>query len=573
MKTLYSALVALLFSIFLSPLTTQASHVMGGELAYKCVGGMDYEITLVIYRDCYGIPVAPSYFLNGLTSNCADTVNGTLALVDTAQISSGCVNMATYCNGGTMPGMEVYFYRDTITLPVNCDDWMFSVETCCRNAAITNLDNPGAKSFRFEAMINSLAAPCNDSPVFQELQMPFICDSVQFCLSNGVYDSDGDSLVYSMVDPIEALNTNVPFVAGFNATDPFPTATGHLFDPITGNHCAIPAGLGAWVVAYRIDEYRNGVWIGATRREVQLWVVPCASADLTFTGTVTDPVNAPVTSGDVMLYEYGISTTTNALISTVTLGPGGTYSFPPVPNGQYIVRAVPDTIVYPTLASTYHTSTHYWVYADVLGAVCDSTLVADIIAVDQLNLAGSGYIEGYLGDLGLRSSFGDPWTNQEVVLETWPGRQHVRTVRSSASGIYTFSNVPMGNYRIIVDRPGSPMIGYYTVSVLPNGSYTGMDYAGDPNGIYPYSANSIDEVAGVAINLIPNPLQTGSVLTMTGISEGDHTVYILDVQGRLLSTSQLNVRGEVAAITMPYFATGTYLLRVDEGSAIKLVIE
>jgi hypothetical protein len=573
MKKLNSLFLTLLFAALFTGSSTYASHVMGGELAYKCVGGMDYEFTLVIYRDCFGIPVSSTYNLTGLTSNCSDTVLGTLSLVDTAEVTSGCVNLTSTCNGGTSPGMEVYFYRDTITLPIDCDDWAFSVETCCRNAAITNLDNPGAKSFRFEALMNSLAAPCNDSPVFQELQMPFICDSVQFCLSNGVYDSDGDSLVYSMVDPIEGLNTIVPFLPGFNATDPFPTATGHLFDPITGNHCAIPAGVGAWVVAYRIDEFRNGVWIGATRREVQLWVVPCASADLTFTGTVTDPSNTPVTSGDVMLYEYGISNTTNTLVNTVALGPGGTYAFPPVANGQYIVRAVPDTNSYPTLASTYHTSTHYWVYADVLGAVCDSTLVADIQAVDQLNLAGSGYIEGYLGDLGLRSSFGVPWTDQEVVLETWPGRQHVRTVRSSASGIYAFNNVPIGNYRIIVDRPGSPMLGYYTVSVLPNGSYTGMDYAGDQNGITPYTSNSIDEMSGVAVNLVPNPVQSGTNLTMTGIAEGAHTVTIMDIQGRMISSEQIQVRGDVHLVSLPGLVSGAYLLRIDDGAAIKLIVE
>lgn len=572
MKNLNYLFVGLLLAI-LMPLSSNASHVMGGELAYKCVGGMDYEFTLVIYRDCSGIPVASTYSLDGSTANCTDQVMGTLTLVDTAEVTSGCVNFTSTCDGGTSPGMEVYFYRDTITLPVDCDDWMFAVETCCRNAAITNLDNPGAKSFRFQAEMNSIAAPCNDSPVFQELQMPFICDSVQFCLSNGVYDSDGDSLVYSMVDPIEGLNVNVPFLPGFNAADPFPTATGHLFDPITGNHCAIPTGVGAWVVAYRIDEYRAGAWIGSTRREVQLWVVPCGTADLTFQGTVTDPTNIPLTDGEVMLYEYGINNTSNPLVNTVSIGPGGSYAFPPVPNGQYIIRAVPDTIVYPTLASTYHTSTHYWVYADVLGAVCDSTLVADIVAVDQVNLAGTGYIEGYLGDLGLRSSFGDPWVNQEVVLETWPGRQHVRTVRSNASGIYSFSDLPIGNYRIVVDRPGSPMIGYYTVNVLPNGSYTGMDYAGDANGIYPYSSNSIDEIAGVAINLIPNPLQSGTVLTLTGIAEGEHTVSIMDIQGRVMNISKIDVRGDVHAMTMPIFARGTYLLRVDDGSAIKLIIE
>jgi len=572
MKHLYKALLAFSLLLILSP-TANASHLMGGELAYKCVGGMDYEFTLVIYRDCDGINVQSSYNMDGTTVNCNDQVMGSLALVDTAVVESGCANLVSACAGGTFPGMEVYLYRDTITLPVDCDDWYFSVNTCCRNAAITNLDNPSSKSFHFEAQMNSLAAPCNDSPVFQELQAPFICDSVQFCLSNGVYDSDGDSLVYSMVDPLDDQNAPIAFVPGFSATNPFPSVTGHIFDPITGNHCAIPAGQGAWVVAYKIDEYRNGVWIGSTRREVQLWVVGCASADLVFEGTVTDPNGTAVTAGDVSLYEYGISNVANTLVNTVPIGASGDYLFPAVPNGQYIVRAQPDTVTYPSLASTYHTSTHYWVYADVLGAVCDSTIVADIEAVDQLNLAGSGFIEGYLGDLGLHSSFGVPWGHQEVVLETWPGRQHVQTVRSSIAGIYQFQNVPIGNYRIIVDRPGSPMLGYYTVTVVPNGSYTGLDYAGDAFGVYPFVATSVEEVSGVSISIGPNPLTRGESLAISGIENGKQSISILDVQGRVVATQQIVVNANFTTVSIPSLPAGTYLLRVDDGSTVRLVIE
>lgn len=573
MKRIITRFFAALSLVALTAVPSQASHLMGGELAYKCIGGMDYELTLVIYRDCSGIAVANSYTLEGLTANCGDTVMGDLMLVDTASIASGCSTMGTTCDGGTLPGMEVYYYIDTVSLPVNCDDWIFSVESCCRNAAITNLDNPGSLSFRFEARMNSLAAPCNDSPVFQELQMPFICDSVQFCLSNGVYDSDGDSLVYSMVDPIEGLNQNAPFLPGFSAADPFPTATGHIFDPITGNHCAIPTGLGSYVVAYQLDEYRNGQWIGSTRREVQLWVVPCATGALTFNGTVTDPNGNAITAGNVSLYEYGISSTTNMLVNTVALSATGTYAFPAVSNGQYIVRALPDSAAYPSLASTYHWSTHYWVYADVVSAVCDSTLVVDIQCVDQLNLSGSGYLEGYLGDLGLRAGFGVAWTDQEVVLETWPGRQHVRTVRSDSQGIYKFENVPMGNYRIVVDRPGSPMISYYSLQVLPNGSYTGLDYAGDENGIYTYVSTSVAELEALNIGMHPNPLANDRVLNISGLEDGNNSYTVINMAGSLLANGNVKSNGGFATLDLPNLSEGVYLLQFNGGKALRLVVE
>ena len=43
-----------------------ASHSMGSDLTYRCLGGNSYEITLSFYRDCAGIdadPAAEIFFL------------------------------------------------------------------------------------------------------------------------------------------------------------------------------------------------------------------------------------------------------------------------------------------------------------------------------------------------------------------------------------------------------------------------------------------------------------------------------------------------------------------------------
>ncbi len=33
----------------------RASHMMGGDMSYRCLGGGKYKITAKIYRDCRGI--------------------------------------------------------------------------------------------------------------------------------------------------------------------------------------------------------------------------------------------------------------------------------------------------------------------------------------------------------------------------------------------------------------------------------------------------------------------------------------------------------------------------------------
>ena len=32
----------------------QASHILGGEVSFECIGGGNYVFTLVVYRDCSG---------------------------------------------------------------------------------------------------------------------------------------------------------------------------------------------------------------------------------------------------------------------------------------------------------------------------------------------------------------------------------------------------------------------------------------------------------------------------------------------------------------------------------------
>ena len=47
-----------LLILFLFQTQAKASHVMGGEITYRYLGGLKYEITVKFYRDCRGIPLS-----------------------------------------------------------------------------------------------------------------------------------------------------------------------------------------------------------------------------------------------------------------------------------------------------------------------------------------------------------------------------------------------------------------------------------------------------------------------------------------------------------------------------------
>ena len=47
---LRKALFLILFA--LSGFISNAFHIVGGDLTYKCLGNNNYEITMIVYRDC-----------------------------------------------------------------------------------------------------------------------------------------------------------------------------------------------------------------------------------------------------------------------------------------------------------------------------------------------------------------------------------------------------------------------------------------------------------------------------------------------------------------------------------------
>ncbi|MBK8338504.1 MAG: carboxypeptidase regulatory-like domain-containing protein [Flavobacteriales bacterium] len=222
-----------------------------------------------------------------------------------------------------------------------------------------------------------------------------------------------------------------------------------------------------------------------------------------------------MTGGGVELYEYGLNATGSIRIDSIAVGAGGDYAFAPQPIGQYLVRAIPDGGLYPGTATSYHTSTYYWGYADVVHSLCDTIMVADIQLVSTGNLNGTGYLEGYLGDLGIIRSEGpgDPWPGQGIVLEHWPAATLAGYVRTDANGVFQFQNVPYGTYRILVDHPGLPMLSYYIVTLDANTpSITGLAHGADPLGVSTFTATSIGTLAAVQVQLVPNPAQGGEVV-------------------------------------------------------------
>ncbi|MBL4657886.1 MAG: hypothetical protein JKX73_07780, partial [Flavobacteriales bacterium] len=255
-----------------------ASHSMGVDLTFMCLGNDTYVFTISFYRDCSGINAPTSANLSLSSVNCNQSLTQNLPLISSQEISALCPTALSTCQGGSEPGAEQYIYSDTIQLPAQCTDWVFSWSHCCRNPLITNLTNPSSQNIYIEATHDNTLANCNSSPIFTTLPVPYICSGQPYSYNHGAIDIDGDSLVYTLVNPLTTGAVPIGYQGGFTPTNFMNTISGSVtFSSQTGQMTIVPNGTQVAVVTILVEEWRNGVLIGTTMRDIQIIVLICGN--------------------------------------------------------------------------------------------------------------------------------------------------------------------------------------------------------------------------------------------------------------------------------------------------------
>ncbi|HEX5001054.1 MAG TPA: PKD domain-containing protein [Bacteroidia bacterium] len=321
----------------------QASHSMGADLTYQCLGGNTYKIRVSFYRDCIGIAAPPSAFVNIVSASCGQSLGVTCNPVSGTgqEVTPLCSTAVSTCNGGIFTGIQEWVYEGIVTLPMQCTDWTFSYNLCCRNAAITNISAPAASTFYIYATLNNTVSPCNSSPTFSNKPVPFACLGQQFCFNHGAYDVDGDSLAYSLINPLQTATTTVTYNPGFSATNPLTSSPAVAFNNSTGDICITPTNLEVTVMAVLVKEYRNGVLIGSVERDIQLTVLNCNNSLPSLSGiNGTNNFSATVCAGSQLCFNinsFDPDPGQNVYINWDNSIPGATFtsSGGPLPVGTF----------------------------------------------------------------------------------------------------------------------------------------------------------------------------------------------------------------------------------------------
>lgn len=280
MKNPFFRLLAIvLVCLAVLPKKAEASHALGAEITYECLGGNQYLVRLVFYRDCGGInaPTSPNI---SITSSCGNQ-NVSMTLQPPTPPSPpfdqylAPYELPVYCapsncsNGGS-PGIQEYVYEATVTLPP-CANWTFSYDLCCRSAAINTIAAPGNQDIYVEAFLNNQAAPCNSSPQFDVPARGFLCLNEDNTILATAYDPDGDLLVYSLYTPWHNPGQSVNYNGGYNPNNPL---NNNYYNFSNGEITTQPTTNGQiTVIGVMVEEYRNGVLIGRVVRDMQVRVI------------------------------------------------------------------------------------------------------------------------------------------------------------------------------------------------------------------------------------------------------------------------------------------------------------
>ncbi len=335
-------LTTLLFS-FLIVASIKATHVQGGDITYRCLGGNQYEISLALYRDCAGVAAPTTVSINYRSASCGINQNVTLNRITGTgiEVTPICPSLATQCTGGTYPGVQEYIYRGIVTLPP-CSDWVLSYSLCCRNNAINTILTPGSQNLYIQATLNNLAFPCNNSPTFTNRPVPFICVGQPFCFNNGSNDPDGDSLSYQLMTPLHTATVPVTYIAPYSATQPLLSAPACTFSASTGDMCVTPTSIQVTVFTVLVREWRGGVLVGTVMRDIQVRTVACTNnnpflnginntGSYTLNACVGNPISFNIPSFDADASQ-NLTLTWNSGIAGATFSPtggtGGTASRP-----------------------------------------------------------------------------------------------------------------------------------------------------------------------------------------------------------------------------------------------------
>ncbi|MGB3079144.1 MAG: hypothetical protein WBB31_08730, partial [Saprospiraceae bacterium] len=296
-------LTILFSSIFLlSNQDLKATHIVGGDMTYRCLGNNIYEIKLTMRRDCFQ-GAANAQFDDPASIGIYDGISHQL-LVDLLGFPGGelrinfnaddTLNEFLHSDCSVVSGdvcVHTTMYIKNIVLPYRASGYTLAYQRCCRNGTLNNIVDPLNTGMTIVAELSGTAQlECNSSPQFLAYPSIYVCVNKDIDFDAHAVDLEHDSLVYSLCTPYAggSISNNKPQPPPQPPYDLVawkpPYNLGNLLggvplkiDPKTGRLSGKPNAIGQYIVGYCVTAYKRGTNIitGITRRDFQYNVRMC----------------------------------------------------------------------------------------------------------------------------------------------------------------------------------------------------------------------------------------------------------------------------------------------------------
>ncbi len=287
-----------------------SNHIKGGFFSYEYLGTnpndptkIRYSVKLTVYMLCNPTGPQVNQVINFSIFDGASNVfirDASVSLTNRFQLSKDFDDPCITDNQAGCYYEIIEYSLPELELSINTGGYTIAYQRCCRIAGINNLSSPSSdvgNTFTIKIPGNGVlnGAYVNSSPRFLVNDTAVVCSGSYFQYSFRATDSDrDDSLSYSFCSayaggtpgasaPATAANppySSVPYSFPFNGSQPM--GSGVTIDERTGLISGVaPSMSGDYVVCVCVNEYRQGVLIGITRKELHVKVGDCQSVDAT----------------------------------------------------------------------------------------------------------------------------------------------------------------------------------------------------------------------------------------------------------------------------------------------------
>lgn len=315
-----------MLQLFLNTTQLKASHNLSTELSVRHLGNNQYEVNLIYFTDCDSQPNY-NYIPVFITSaSCGITDTLFMSILSVEEVSFICPaqipSTSCFSSGSTLNRMKKYLIQENYEFPAQCSDWVLNFSECCRGIISANIEHPYNLNIFVKTEFDNLTVKENNTPQFLSHPAPTLCVGEKAEYNLGAFDIDGDSLAYSLMAPFGSSwpNANSPtpmlYFPPFSPSYPLSTtpANDFQFDSLTGQMTFTPDLIQKTIVTVLVEEYRKGVKIGSTIRDLVFVVengctnlVPVAFPPANITGGTFNGSEFEVCAGQTLGFSMVIT--------------------------------------------------------------------------------------------------------------------------------------------------------------------------------------------------------------------------------------------------------------------------